>query len=67
MMERDQGTGGEPVRLVTIRIEEQEEAAIVLPGGLLPVREINGFRGDGGRSALAAGEWAFLRAGELVR
>jgi len=33
------------VRLVTIRIEGREEAAIVSPGGPLPVREINGFRG----------------------
>jgi 2-keto-4-pentenoate hydratase/2-oxohepta-3-ene-1,7-dioic acid hydratase in catechol pathway len=32
------------VRLVTIRIEGREEAAIVSPGGPLPVREINGFR-----------------------
>jgi 2-keto-4-pentenoate hydratase/2-oxohepta-3-ene-1,7-dioic acid hydratase in catechol pathway len=47
MMERDQGTRGEPVRLMTIRTEGQEEAAIVLPGGLLPVREINGFWGGG--------------------
>jgi 2-keto-4-pentenoate hydratase/2-oxohepta-3-ene-1,7-dioic acid hydratase in catechol pathway len=33
------------VRLVTIRIEGREEAAIVSPGGPLPVCEINGFRG----------------------
>jgi hypothetical protein len=44
--DRGAGTGGEPVRLVTIRIEGREEAAIVSPGGPLPVREINGFRED---------------------
>jgi 2-keto-4-pentenoate hydratase/2-oxohepta-3-ene-1,7-dioic acid hydratase in catechol pathway len=33
------------VRLVTIRIEGREEAAILSSGGPLPVCEINGFRG----------------------
>jgi 2-keto-4-pentenoate hydratase/2-oxohepta-3-ene-1,7-dioic acid hydratase in catechol pathway len=33
------------VRLMTIRIEGREWAAIVSPGGPLPVCEVNGFRG----------------------
>ncbi len=35
------------MRLVTIRHEGREEAAVVLPGGVAPVREVYGIRGDG--------------------
>ena len=35
------------MRLVTIRIEGREEAAVVSPDGPLPVGEIDGFRGSG--------------------
>ena len=35
------------MRLVTIRIEGREEAAVVSPGGPLPVSEMDGFRGSG--------------------
>ncbi|MEJ7872188.1 MAG: fumarylacetoacetate hydrolase family protein [Rubrobacteraceae bacterium] len=44
-MKRDSGVRGEQVRLVTIRIEGREQAAVVSSGGPLPVRGMHGLRG----------------------
>jgi 2-keto-4-pentenoate hydratase/2-oxohepta-3-ene-1,7-dioic acid hydratase in catechol pathway len=41
------------LKLVTIRQGGREEAAVVLPGGVAPVREVSGFSGEEGADLLS--------------
>jgi 2-keto-4-pentenoate hydratase/2-oxohepta-3-ene-1,7-dioic acid hydratase in catechol pathway len=41
------------LKLVTIRQAGREEAAVVLPGGVAPVREVSGFSGEEGADLLS--------------
>ena len=41
------------MRLVTIRRDDTEEAAVVLPDGVAPIREVSGFSGEEGADLLS--------------